>query len=84
MGNNKEIESIEIFNGVIWQAQLLKSLLENAEIEAFLNDETIGSLNFPWSATGGLGIVKVIVSSNDYDNAKEVVAEFKKNLEENK
>ena len=47
MKNNKEIESIEIFNGIIWQAQMVKNLLENSGIEAFLQDEIIGSLNLP-------------------------------------
>ncbi len=84
MKNNKEIESIEIFNGIIWQAQMVKNLLENSGIEAFLQDEIIGSLNLPWAAPGGIGLVKVMISSSDYENAKLIVDEYKKNLEKNK
>lgn len=79
MKNNKEIESIEIFSGITWQAQMVKNLLENSGIEAFLQDEIIGSLNFPWASSGGKGLVKVMVSSSDYENAKLIVDEYEKN-----
>ncbi len=79
MKTNNEVEPIEIFSGTIWEAELLKSLLENEEIEAFLKDEITGTLA-PWyTAAGGMGSVKVIVSTLDFDKAKTIVEEFEKN-----
>ena len=63
---------------------MVKNLLENSGIEAFLQDEIIGSLNLPWAAPGGIGLVKVMISSSDYENAKLIVDEYEKNLEKNK
>ena len=79
MKTNNDVEPVEIFSGTIWEAELLKSLLENEEIEAFLKDEITGTLA-PWyTAAGGMGSVKVIVSNQDFDKAKTIVEEFEKN-----
>jgi hypothetical protein len=75
-----DIEPVEVYAGTIWEAELVKSLLENAEIETFLNDENTGTLA-PWyTAGGGAGSVKVIVSSLDFDKAKTVIEEFEQNM----
>jgi hypothetical protein len=80
MKNYNEIEPVEVFDGTNWQAGMVKSLLENAEIETFLADEIIGTLNPWWTSPGGAGSVKVYVSNKDYENAKIIVAEYEKNL----
>jgi len=81
MKTDKEIEPVEIFSGSIWQAEMLKSLLENAEIEGYLKDEISGTL-VPWfTAPGGVGSVKVVVSNQDYDKAMEIVDAYKKNMD---
>jgi hypothetical protein len=83
MKSDKEIKPIEVFAGTAMQANMVKSLLENAEIEAFLKDEFIGTLN-PWHSTpGGAGAVKIFVSCLDYEKAKIVVGEYENNLREN-
>jgi len=79
METNKNIEAVEIFTGIIWQAEMVKNLLENADIKAYLTDEIIGTLELPWSAPAGIGSVKVLVSNFDYDKAKLIVEEYKKN-----
>lgn len=80
MNNIKENDPLVVFKGTAMQAAMVKSLLENAEIEAFMNDEFIGTLN-PWHATpGGVGSVKVVVSYLDYEKAKAVVDEYENNL----
>ncbi len=84
MKTNKEIKPVKIFSGKPWQAGMVKSLLENAEIETFIKDEIIGTLNPWWTAPGGVGSVKVFVSSADYDKAKIVVDEYEKNLKGDK
>jgi len=78
MNPDNEIYPMEVFNGNDWEASMVKSLLANAEIEAFTKNETMGSLA-PWYVSGGgAGSVKVIVSNVDFNRAKEVVAEFEK------
>ena len=79
MKPNNDIEPVEVFSGTIWDAEFVKSLLMNAEVDTFLIDENTGTLA-PWfTAAGGAGSVKVVVSSLDYDKAKSIVAEFEKN-----
>lgn len=82
MNTSNENEPVVVFAGNTWQAGLLKSLLENAEIEAFLKDEVIGTLNPWWTASGGVGSVKVVVDAENYDKAMLVVEEFEKNLKQ--
>jgi hypothetical protein len=77
---NREIKPVEVFSGTIMQVEILKSLLENAEIETFLYDEIIGTLNPWWTAPGGAGSVRVFVSSQDFDKAKIVVSEYEQNM----
>ena len=78
MSTDQEIYPVVVFEGNDWEASMVKSLLNNAEIEAFLKDERMGVLA-PWNVTaGGAGPVKVIVSNIDDDQALEVVAEFEK------
>jgi len=80
MNPDKEINPVEIFAGTAMQATLVKSLLENAEIEAYLKDEFTGTL-YPWHTTpGGVGAVKVFVSSVDTEKARIVVDEYESNL----
>lgn len=82
MKTDNTIEPVKVFAGKAMQANMVKSLLENAEIEAYMNDEFVGTLN-PWYvAPGGAGAVKVYVSSLDYSKAKIVVDEYEKNLKD--
>jgi hypothetical protein len=83
MKNHKEIYPVEVFAGTAVQANLVKSLLENAEIEAYLKDEFTGVLT-PWhNSPGGVGSVRVFVSSVDIEKARIVVDEFESNLKNN-
>ena len=82
MKTNKEIYPVEVFAGTAVQATLVKSLLENAEIESYLKDEFSGTL-YPWHSTaGGVGAVKVFVSSVDHEKARIVVNEYESNSED--
>jgi hypothetical protein len=80
MKTNNEIEPVEVFSGTTLQAEMVKSLLENAEIETFLYDEIIGTLNPWWTAPGGAGAVRVFVSSLDADKARIIVSEYETNI----
>lgn len=80
MEKNENISPVIIFSGSTWEAGMVKSLLEDAGVEAFLNDEIRGS-NIPVIVdAGGLGAVKVVVSSNDVGLAALVVDEYKRNV----
>ena len=79
MKKDKGITPVEVFAGTLVQATLVKSLLENAEIDAYLKDEFAGTL-YPWHTTpGGVGAVKVYVSSLDHEKARIVVDEYESN-----
>lgn len=80
MKTTDSTELIEIFKGTPWQAEMVKSLLENVEIKSFLKDEIMGTLA-PWYASGGgIGPVKVIISKSDYELAKTIVDDYEKNM----
>ena len=75
---DQEIYPVEIFDGNDWDASMVKSLLDNAEIESFIKDEKMGVLA-PWNvAGGGAGSVKIFVSNVDYEKAKEVIEQYEK------
>jgi len=78
MTPDNEITPVEIFDGNQWEASLVKSLLDNAEIESFIKDEKMGVLA-PWNvAGGGAGSVKIFVSNVDCEKAKEVIEQYEK------
>ena len=76
MKTENEISPVEVFDGTQWQAMLVKSLLDNAEIEAFVKDSRMGVLA-PWNVdAGGAGPVKIFVSNLDAEKAHEVIAQY--------
>jgi hypothetical protein len=77
--NTEENNPVDVFAGTAWEAAIVKSLLENAEIEVFLKDEIRGTM-VPWHISpGGTDAVTVVVSTADYENAKQVVDEYRAN-----
>jgi len=70
------MEIIEIYDGTLFQAQMIKNLLENEGIQSFLKDVIIGTRSPGYRPSGG---VKVMISSLDYDKAKLVVGEYERN-----
>jgi nicotinic acid phosphoribosyltransferase len=76
---NDSASPVEVFAGTAWEAALVKSLLENAEIETFLKDEIRGTM-VPWHVSpGGIDPVKVVVSSDNVERALQVVRDFEAN-----
>jgi hypothetical protein len=78
MKTTEGIVPVEIFSGISWEAEMIRNILENEGIESFLNDEITGTL-VPFYTSQGMGAVKVVVSNLDYEKAKLIVAEFRKN-----
>ena len=72
MKTDPEIKAIVAFTGTPWQAGMVKSLLENEGIEAFLNDMNRANYNPGWNLPGEGGSVRVVISSLDYERAKKV------------
>ena len=75
MTSNSEIVPVEIFSGTQGEVDFLISLLENAEIQVYLKNSYAGTI-VPYISAGGAAPITIIVSSNDYDKAKQVVDEF--------
>lgn len=71
----------EVFSGTAWEVGLIKSLLDNAEIEAFIMYGGDGAV-VPWDAKGGLPVNRVFVAQRDYDNAKEVIRQYYEAMKE--
>ncbi len=79
MSEMDKMKLVEVFSGTSWEAGVVKSLLENAEIQVYLKDEIRGTLA-SWHVTpGGVGAVKVVVADTDLGKANIVVADFEKN-----
>jgi hypothetical protein len=71
---------IEIFDGNLFQAQMVKNLLENEGVESFLKDEIIAR-NPVLRPEGG---VRVMISDSDYEKAKLVVNDYEKTQRDEK
>ncbi|MCT4601419.1 MAG: DUF2007 domain-containing protein [Marinifilum sp.] len=76
--NNTKTKPIEIYAGSSWKVELLKTILEDNNIKSFVKDKFIGTLTPHYSA-GGVGAVKLCISSGDLERAKPFVKEFEKN-----
>jgi len=82
MDPKDELNPVEVFAGSAWQAGMLKSMLEDNEIEAFLGDDIWGTFA-PWhTAAGGAGSVRVFVPQVEFESAKIVVERYYENMEE--
>ena len=82
MKNKASNDPVEVFAGTPWQAGMVKSLLENAGITAFVQNEIMGTYNPWWTAPGGAGALSVFVAGTDLEAALEIVREYEKNLAE--
>ncbi len=72
------MESIEVFAGNIAEVGLVKSLLDKEDIQSWLRDEIMGTLN-PWyTSPGGAGAIKVFVLKADFDQAKSIVEAYER------
>ena len=66
---------VEVFRGTLWEAELIKGLLELAGVEAMIKDETLSAVTSPYSNIGGR--VLVMVNKEEEVYAKKVVSERK-------
>ena len=78
---NNEEKSIEVFTGTDWECGLVQSLLENAEINAFVYYGGRGTLA-PWNLVGSVPKKWIAVSREDYEKAKQVVEQYYEAMKE--
>jgi hypothetical protein len=78
MNYQNENDSVEVFAGNAWDTGMVKSLLEDNEIDAFLIGDNLSSVA-PWiSSPGGVGAISVVVAAKDYERALAIVDAFRK------
>jgi|WetSurMetagenome_2_1015567.scaffolds.fasta_scaffold196022_2 hypothetical protein len=70
---------IEVFEGTWWEAGLVKSLLEDAQIEVYENNLIRGASAFT-HITPGYGGVKLLISSENFAEAEKLIREYESNL----
>jgi hypothetical protein len=71
---------IEIFSGTLWEAEMVKSLLQDAEIESFVKNSNLNTYIYePIQASG----VKVMILNGDSEKAKEVIDTYYRNMNNN-
>jgi hypothetical protein len=71
---------IEIFSGTLWEAEMVKSLLQDAEIESFVKNSNLSTYIYePIQASG----VKVMILNSDSEKAKEVIDTYYRNINNN-
>lgn len=67
----------EVFSGTPWEAEMVKSLLENAEISACIRNSILQSNMYDPIYSSG---TKVVVLEADKERATEIVNEYYENL----
>jgi len=61
-----------VFEGSLWEAEIVKGLLQAEEVDCMLRDETLGAVTSPYLTLGGN--VKILVNDEDYQRATRIVA----------
>ena len=79
MEQKDNIRLVQVFAGEYWKTSMIKNILEDNDIQVYLENEYMGSIA-PWRIeAGGFNPFKVIVSSLDYDAAMKLIEEFNSN-----
>lgn len=74
MKERDKTKLVEVYKGSLWEAELVKSLLANEEIESTLKDGMVVNVVLPASAVE----VTVLVNEKNFEGAMEVVREYVK------
>ena len=73
----KKDSVVELFSGSLWEAELLKSIFIDNEIECFKNNSTLSTFIYePAYFTG----VKFMILEEDIERASIILDEFWKNI----
>lgn len=78
MSTYDENTPVIIFDGTYLDAAIVKSMLDDSNIECYMKDELMGVIA-PWNvAGGGAGSVSLVVAKHDVALAQQIVLEFEK------
>ena len=72
-------DPVEVFSGTGWEVGLVQSLLENAEIKAYVFYGGRGTLA-PLDVVGGVPMNRIFVARSDTAKAKEVIDQFRESM----
>ena len=64
---------VEVFQGSLWEAEIIKGLLSSAGVESMIKDETMSAVTSPYNEAGGK--VLVLVNKEEEVYARKVVAQ---------
>lgn len=64
---------IELYSGTLWEAEMIKGLLESAGIVSFVKNNVLQSYAIEPIRSEG---VKVMISNNDLESARAIVEDF--------
>jgi len=64
---------VEVYRGDLWEAELVKGLLESNGVQAMIKDETLSAVTSPY-INAGEGVV-VLVNKEEQVYAEKVVKE---------
>ncbi|MDQ2177122.1 putative signal transducing protein [Marinifilum sp. D714] len=79
--SNTENTLMEVYTGLSWEVEMLKTILEDHKINSFIKDGYTGIIA-PHHSGGTAGAVKLCISSGDLENAKPIIEEFLENKTE--
>lgn len=66
---------IEVFKGAPWEAEMIKTLLGNSNVDCMTTDSMLVNIVLPPTAID----IAVLVREENYEAAMEVVREYEKN-----
>lgn len=75
----KKVTPVEVFAGPLWKSTIVKEMLIDNGIQAFILNEFEGTIAPFRVQAGCIDPIKVIVSSLDYDMALRLIKEFNEN-----
>ena len=76
----EEDSIVEVFSGNLWEAEMIKSLLKDSEIDSFLKNVVLNAYAFEPTHAGA---VQVMILSSDLDRAREIVEDYWKKMKTN-
>ncbi len=60
----------EVFEGSLWEAEIVKGLLQSEGLDCMMRNETLGVVTSPYLSSGN---VKILVNDEDFRQARQVV-----------
>ncbi len=68
---------VEVFSGSLWEAEMIRTLLTDAQIAHFLKNSTLN--DFMYDPIGAEG-VKVMVLEDEVERAREIIRNYLQKL----